>query len=123
MPYYIATVTTDASGDGNNLDSGGNPVWNAQFRGYLVGVRYAFSGSAASGADTTLDEPHGLQRTIDSLTDTNTDATRHVAAAIEGSTESYMGYYVDSTNLRVVVAQGGASVTDAVTVYVLIDEV
>lgn len=110
--FYSATVTTDASGDGTSTD------WNGSFSGLLRGVRIAFGASPAATTDTTLTEPNGLQRTLATWTDTDTDGTTHPAAAIEGATDAFMPYAVDSNNLLVTVAQGGDSKTVTVTVLI-----
>lgn len=122
MAFYRAVVSTDSGGDGDNLDANGNPVWNGSFQGYLAGIRYEFDAGTAATADTTVSEPVGLKRTIDSLTDTNTATTRTPSNAVTGATDFFLPYLVDSANLKVVVAQGGADVTDAVTVIVQIEE-
>lgn len=127
MAYYTATVTTDASGDGDNLDANGNPQWSGIFSGLLLAVKYDFSASADAGSDTTLTEPHGLARTLCSLTDSNTDTTFYPQA--QGTTAAgvaidanYQHYFVDSSNLKVTIADGGADVTGAVKVIVQVVE-
>ena len=126
MAWYKATVSTDGSGDGTNLTNG-RPVWSGNFYGFLMGVRLDFSGSAAAGSDTTLTEINGLQRTLVSLTDTNTDTTLNPQIEITDNAgtgkASYSPAIVDSANLKVTVAQGGATVTDHVAVFVEILEV
>lgn len=122
MAYYTATVSTDASGDGDNLDANGNTQWSGIFSGLLLAVKFDFTGADA-GSDTTLTEPHGLARTLCSLTDSNTDTTFYPMAqstdsggtAISGN---YQHYFVDSSNLKVTIADGGTSVTGAVKVIV-----
>lgn len=119
MAFYAATVTTDASGDGTNLDANGNPQWNGQFRGRLMGLRFVPDASPEVGTDTTVAETQGLLRTIHTFTDTTTDTTVHPAAAITGATDAYLPYYVESANLKVTVAQGGNAKT--VTIIALIE--
>lgn len=113
--YISSAITTDGSGDGTTSD------WNGSFSGKLVGVRYEYSGSTAATADTTLSETNGLKRTLDTVTDGNTNVTRNPAFAVTGATDFYLPYFVDSNNLTVTIAQGGATVTDAVQVTVMIE--
>lgn len=110
--FYRATVTTNSSGDGTSSD------WTGSFNGVLRGVRIEFGGSPTAGTDTTLTEPNGLKRTIATWTDTVTDGTSYPAVEITGSTDAYMPYYVDDTNLLVTVAQGGDTKTVTVTVLI-----
>jgi hypothetical protein len=110
---YQAVVTTNGSGDGTNLDSLGNPLWSGHFRGELMGIRIEFGASPAAGTDTTLSEITGLKRTLHTFTDTAAAANAFPAAAIAGATDAFLPHYVDSSNLKVTVAQGG----DTKTVY------
>lgn len=111
--YYSTTVTTDGSGDGT-------ATWSESVTGILAGVRISFGASPAAGTDTTLSESRGLERTIKTWTDTNTAETVHPAAAIDGATDAYLPYYIDTKNLLVTVAQGGD--TKTVTVTLLIED-
>lgn len=120
MGYYFTTVTTDGSGDGTNLNAGGIPQWNGQFCGELMGVRITFGASPTAGTDTTLTEISGMTRTIQTFTDTVTATNAFPAAAIDGADDAYLPHYVESSNLKVTVAQGGSAKT--VTVGVLIKE-
>lgn len=127
MAFYTATVSTDGSGDGDNLDSNNNPVWSGKFKGLLLGVKFDFSGSAASTADTTLSEVSGFTRTIASLTDSNTDTqfypqVQATDSGGSGITGVYQHMLVDSSNLKVVIAQGGTSITDAVIVIIQVTD-
>lgn len=111
--FYSTTVTTDASGDGT-------ATFTQTFSGFLRGVRIAFGDTPAGTTDTTLTETTGLQRTLATFTNTNAESTVHPAAAIEGATDAYMPYVIDSSGLLVTVAQGGD--TKTVTVTLLIEE-
>lgn len=112
--FSSATVTTDSSGDGTST------IWDVPFNGKLVGLRIAFGASPASTTDTVVSEPRGLQRTIKTWTDTDNAATVHPAADIDGATDAYIPFYVDSNNLLVTVDEGGD--TKTVTVTALIEE-
>lgn len=120
MGFYSTTVTTDASGDGTNLDALGNPAWNGSFRGLLRGVRITFGASPTAGTDTTLTEISGMTRTIHTFTDVVAAANVFPAAAVQGATDFFMPHYVDSANLKVTVAQGGNGKT--VTIGLLIED-
>lgn len=120
MGYYTTTVTTDASGDGTNLDANGNPKWSGIFHGKLMGVRVTFGAAPTAGTDTTLAEIGGMTRTIHTFTDVITATNVFPVAAMQGATDSFMLHYVESNHLKVTVAQGGN--TKTVTVGVLIDE-
>lgn len=120
MGYYVATVTTDASGDGTNLNELGNPTWSGSFRGELMGVRITFGAAPTAGTDTTLAEISGMTRTLHTFGDVVTATNVFPAAAIQGATDSFLPHYVDSSNLKVTVAQGGNAKT--VTVGLLIRE-
>lgn len=120
MAFYTATVTTDGSGDGDNLDANGNPQWSGIFHGDLMGVRVTFGASPDAGTDTVLSEISGLSRTIHTFTNTATATNAFPAADIEGATDAYLPHYVESTNLKVLVDEGGD--TKTVTVTVLIRE-
>ena len=109
-------ITTDGSGDGTTT------AWRSYFNGELVGLRYVFSGSTAATADTTLSEQNGLARTIDSVADSATNITKNPANAVLGATDAFTPYYVDSANLTLTIAQGGATVADAVYIIVMIKE-
>lgn len=115
VSFYSTTVTTDASGDGSSS------AWNGTFTGMLAGVRIEFGASPAATTDTTLSEPGGLQRTIKTWTDTDSNETVHPQAAIDGATDAYAPYYVDSQNLNVTVDQGGDTKTVTVTVMIVED--
>lgn len=124
MGWYTASVSTDGSGDGTNLSSG-NPVWNANFKGLLMGLRVDDNGADAT-ADVTIAEPSGLVRTIQTVTDITTDTTYNPQQEIKTTagvgTGLYNPFYVESNNLKVTVAQGGATITNAIIVTVLIME-
>lgn len=120
MGFYSATVTTDSSGDGTNLNALGNPQWSGSFRGLLRGVRVTFGASPTAGTDTTLAEISGMTRTLHTFTDVVTATNAFPAAAIDGATDAYMPHYVDSASLKVTVVQGGNGKT--VTVGLLIEE-
>lgn len=117
MPYFSATVTTDSSGDATVTS------WSGAFQGLLLGVRIDGDGYD-SGADITISEPRGLARTILTLTDTNTDTKYNPQDEVDDTSGSGLGtytpFYVDSTNLQVVIAQGGDTTTG--TVYLLVLE-
>lgn len=111
--YYSTTVTTDASGDGT-------ATWETKFNGKLVGLRVEFGATPESTTDTTITEPSGLQRTIQTWTNQSSDVTAHPAALIAGATDAYLPYYVDSANLLVTVDEGGD--TKTVTVIALVED-
>lgn len=126
MGFYTATISTNSSGDGTNLSSTtGNPVWNADFRGLLMGIRLDDNGADA-GVDITISEPFGLQRQILAKTDVSADETHNPQQLVQTTagvdTTFYSPFYVESSNLKVTVAQGGNTVTDAVKVIALIAE-
>lgn len=125
MGYYAATVSTDGSGDGTNLDALGNPVWNGFFKGLFMGARLDDNGAAVT-VDITLSEPNGLQRTILAKTDVTADITHNPQWLVQTNagvdTTFYSPFYVEAANLKVTIAQGGATVTDAVKVIILIAE-
>jgi hypothetical protein len=128
MGYYTATISTDGSGDGSNVSATtpiGKTIWNADFKGIIMGARYDDNGAAAT-ADVTLSEPYGLQRTFLIGTDVAADASYFPQVATNKSDSTATGLYgvaqVDSNNLKVTVAQGGTSVTDAIIVTVLVLE-
>lgn len=118
MGFYTTTVTTNASGDGTNLDANLNPVWSGHFRGDLLGVRVTFGASPTAGTDTVLSEPNGMTRTLHTFTDTVTATNAFPAAAIDGADDAYLPHYVESGNLKVTVAQGGDTKTVIVTVLI-----
>lgn len=115
--FYVATVTTDASGDGTNLNALGNPVWNGNFEGKLRGVRFENAAYDAT-ADITLAEPNGLKRTIDSLGDSQTPTNHIPYEEPTGSTDFFVPFCVNSNNLKVTVAQGGNAKTGSVVVLI-----
>lgn len=121
LTYYSARIDSDGSGDGDNLDSG-RTTWSGTFSGILYGVRVEYGGTPAATTDTTVSEPNGLQRTILTLTDTNTDTTYNPQVEIQTNagvaTGLYSHYLVDSANLQVVIADAVVDTTDAVVVYV-----
>ena len=123
MGIYVATVSTDGSGDGTNLDALGLTKWNGIFRGLLTAVKFDYSASTDAGADTTLTEISGLQRTLITKSNSATDFTAYprIQATDSGGTAiagAYEFARVDSANLKVTIAQGGATVTDAIRVIV-----
>lgn len=124
MGLFIANISTDGSGDGSNMDTG-VPVWNGSFVGILMGVLIDDNGADA-GADITISEPYGLKRTILAVTNVASDTTYNPQQEIQtnaaAATGLYNPYLVNSSNLRVVVAQGGATITNAIKVTVLILE-
>lgn len=127
MTFYTATVSTDASGDGTNLDDNGNPQWSGVFSGLLMAVKFDFAAGTDAGADTTLTEPQGLGRTIATETDSKTDITFYPQVAStdnEGAalTGVYQHMLVDSSNLKVTIADGGNAVAGAVKVIVQVIE-
>lgn len=125
MGFYTATISTDGSGDGTNLDANGNPSWNGPFRGLLLGIHVDDNGAAAT-VDVTINEPAGLKRTIldvdDVTSDTNYNPQNPTQTNAGVATGAYAPYHVDSTNLKVTIAQGGTSVTAAIIVTVSIAE-
>lgn len=121
MGFYTTTVTTDASGDGTNLDALGNSQWSGVFRGMLMGMRVEFGASPDAGTDTVLSEPKGLKRTIQTLTDTSTSTNKHPVVAADGVSGASVYYFVESSNLKVTVAGGGDTKTVIVTVLILED--
>lgn len=120
MGYYVTTVTTNSSGDGTNLDALGNPAWSGSFCGDLMGVRITFGASPTAGTDTTLAEIGGMTRTLHTFTDVVTATNVFPAAEIDSATDAFMPHHVDSSNLKVTVAQGGNAKT--VTIGLLIRE-
>lgn len=125
MGFFTASVSTDGSGDGTNLDANGNTVWNGIFKGILAGILLDDNGAAAT-VDITVSEPNGLKRTIltatDMTSDTNYNPQQPIQTNAAVATGLYSPYYVDSTNLKITVAQGGTSVTNAIIATVLIVE-
>jgi hypothetical protein len=126
VAFYTATVSTDGSGDGTNLDSLGNCKWNGDFSGLLMAVKFDFASATDAGADTTLTEPVGLGRTIGTVSNSKTDTTMYPRVletdTLGASIGTYTQMVVDSHNLKVTIAQGGATVTDAVKVIVQVLE-
>lgn len=114
-----AVISTDGSGDGNNA-SNGRTLWSADFQGVIIGVRLEYNGAAA-GSDVTLSEPRGIQRSFLTATDTNTDTT-YLQSDMSYTNNNISDYIVDSQNLQVAIAQGGASVTNALKVIVTVLE-
>ena len=125
MGFYTASISTDGSGDGTNLSAIGNPVWNADFHGFLMGILIDDNGAAAT-VDVTITEPSGLKRTILTGTDVTADTNYNPQQAVQTNaavaTGTYVPYLVDSSNLKVTVAQGGATITNAIIVTVQIAE-
>lgn len=124
MAEYFATISTDGSGDGTNISATtpiGKPLWNADFYGALMGVRVDDNGADA-GVDVTLSEPYGEQRTILAVTNVASDTTYNPTrlmqdtAGADGTQRTH--FLVRSNNLKVTVAQGGATITDAIKVIV-----
>lgn len=113
-------VSTDGSGDGS-------ATYPYPISGYLLAWDINFSASADAGTDTTLTcvSTSGAANTsIDSVANSNTDARRYplAAANLPGAavgTDPVMPI-VFSGRLKLTVAGGGASVTNAVvaTVYI-----
>ena len=124
MGLYHCTISTDGSGDGTNL-SGGNPQWTGHFCGLLMGVFIDDNGAAAT-ADVTIAEIAGLKRTILTGTDVTADTAYNPQSPTQTNaavaTGLYSPFYLESSNLKVTVAQGGTSVTNAIIVTVLILE-
>jgi hypothetical protein len=122
VAIYQTTVSTNGSGDGTNLDANGNPQWNGYFRGLLMAVKFDFASATDAGSDTTLTEPVGLGRTLATLANSKTDTTFYPRVLETDNAAVSIGSYtmmqVDSGNLKVTIAQGGATVTGAVTVIV-----
>lgn len=120
MGFYTATISTDGSGDGTNLE-GGRTVWNALFNGLLMGIHIDDNGAAAT-LDVTINEPNGLRRTILSVTDVTSDTSYNPQNPTQTSagvaTGLYSPFRVDSGNLKVTVAQGGTGIASAVIVTV-----
>lgn len=110
--FYSATVTTDENGDGTSSD------WNGKFVGELLSARIEFGASPDAGTDTTLTAPRGAQHSYKTWTNTNSDGTVYPMAAVDGATDAYRPFYVDSSNLLVTVDEGGNSKTVTVIVEV-----
>lgn len=125
MGFYSTTISTDGSGDGTNL-SGGVLQWTGFFRGNLRGVFIDDNGAAAT-VDITINEPNGLKRTILTATDLTSDTAYNpmwqaVTNAAVAIADSYTPFLVESSNLKVTIAQGGTSITGAIIVTVLVEE-
>ena len=120
MGFYTASVSTDGSGDGTNSVNG-RCIWNGSFHGLLMGIRIDDNGAAAT-VDVTITEPNGLMRTILTVTDITSDTSYNPQSPTQTSaavaTTFYIPFRVDSNNLKVTVAQGGTSITNAIIVTV-----
>lgn len=125
MGLYHTTISTDGSGDGSNL-ANGICDWTGYFRGKLKGVFVDDNGAAAT-LDVTINEPNGLKRTILAVSDVTSDTTYNPQNQVQTNaganiTDVYEPFRVESSNLRVIIAQGGTSVASAVIVTVDIEE-
>lgn len=121
MKIIELRVSTD--GDGNGTATAPHPV-----SGYIHSWYPNFSASADAGIDTTLSyasvsgEP---DFTIDSITSSNTDVRRYPRAltngigAAAGLNDTPILFHGKP---KVTVAQGGASVTNAVVVTLIVVE-
>ncbi|MGB1285060.1 MAG: hypothetical protein ACPG7F_00890 [Aggregatilineales bacterium] len=120
MATLSATIVTDGSGDGTNLDSNSNPSWSGRTSArVLEGIRIEY-GAADGTTDVTIEEVAGLKRTILSISNNNTDTTytptnEHQDTA-GSSVSQYAPFTVDPGNLKVTVAQSGAS--KEITVFI-----
>lgn len=124
--WYVCTVDSDGSGDGDNLSATNVPQWNGMFHGELKGVRVEFGGTPDAATDTILSETTGLQRTLLTLTNVITDGVYNPVDVRDDGTGSaltdYQPFIVDSNSLKVLIAQAVISTTAAVTCKVLIEE-
>lgn len=115
----VLSLSTDGDGNGSVTDT---VVRN----GYVSAVHFNFSGDTDAGADTTLTcvSERGPDITLETISNSSTDAWKFPraltnvpgeAAGLNDTPIMFRG------KLRVTMAQGGATVTDAVTVTIYID--
>lgn len=122
VKQFRVDVNTDGSGDGSGRI--GVPF------GRLVGVQVNYGGTVPATCDVTLAAvADGVTKTLLTLTDRNTDlalATVHeagldnVGAAVAAGKNAELVVPVVGGNLTVTVAQGGATITNAVGVIFVI---
>lgn len=117
LTEYRVKISIDGSGDGDNITNN-RATWSALGEGIIIGIRLEYSG-AASTADVTISEIRGLQRSFLTTTNNNTNTT-YLQADLAYTASNSIDYLVDMQNVKAVVAQGGTSVTDAVTVIVVL---
>lgn len=122
MNIIQLTVSTDGSGDGAATD----PV---QRDGYVLQWHADFAAGTAATADTTLScvSSTGPDITIDSIANSATDAWRRPLAVANvpggaAGTDAIMPIGFRG-NLKVTVAQGGATVASAVVVTIYLAKV
>jgi len=113
----IATHTfgleTDGSGDADDT--------TYPLNGLLQGIRVEYADSPAATTDLTISEVNGMQRTILTLTDTNTPATYNPHADAQDTTGSGLTVPVPfaiNGPLRLLVAGASADTPAAVVVRV-----
>lgn len=112
---YVLKVSTNASGSGTS-------DYSPMLWGVLWGFIFDFSASAPSTTDVTVKASvAGQEVTLLTLTDVNTDGaypiqmTSYTPANVAAG---YVHYILTGEKIYFTVAQGGASVTDCVTMVI-----
>lgn len=119
MTTVTLTLSTDAQGDGVVTD----PIVR---KGYVSSVYFNFAAGTDAGADTTLScvSENGPDVTIETISNSKTDAWKYPRALTNepgdaaGTNDTPIYFH---GKLRVTMAEGGAEVTDAVTVTITVD--
>lgn len=119
MQTVILTLSTDAQGDGVVTDF-------TVRKGYVTSVHFNFAAGTDAGADTTLlcVSENGPNVTIETVANSATDVWKYPRAltnepgSAAGTNDTPIPFH---GKLRVTMAQGGAEVTDAVTVTITVD--
>ncbi len=116
METVTLTLSTAADGTGSATDG-------IVRKGKIMQVHFNFASGTDAGADTTLTcvSENGPDVTLESITDSKTDAWKYPRAltnapgASAGTNDTPIAFH---GKLKVSMAQGGVSVTDAVSVTV-----
>lgn len=119
MSIKTATIAVTTAADGT-----GSTTLPHSRSGLIEALEFDFSGDAAATADTTVTcvDSAGKVTAILTLTDTNTDGRylpRTVSHTIAGVAQAAYEHKIPFYGfLKVAVAQGGVSITDAVSVKI-----
>lgn len=110
----IRVTTTGSAGSASGTTDSTLPI-----SGILVGVRIDYHASAPATTDVTITELNGLERTLLTVSNTNSDGVYYPFVELQDTSGAGQGNYapqvLSSSRIRVSVAQADA-LTDAVVV-------
>jgi len=111
-PFYSITLKTDTDGSGDGTDA-------RIAQGFVEAIKVDFAAGTDAGADTTLVDHLG--RTLVTITNSKTDIWIYPRLEETSNAGVGLGTYTRplvNGGLTLTIAQGGATVTDAVTLTV-----